>query len=212
MKRTTKMAGWVLAVLVVWGGAAPAGALTVPWANGDFELGGLTWTAPASTSYVDADGDGDVEAKLSGCGEGSWQISRGLTKGDVPATTHMTFDVEKGQLEFFSFRMILLSATDPEPWANNLLNLDPSLPTYDVNYWFDDQVLAWENWQDGPLTGHVDLDPVEANAYNIPGWDTMSRDERTAFLSTALHMTIVVYGCATGYDGGATLDNVAWAL
>ena len=212
MGRTGRLVGWAVAAMLARGSAAPAGALTLPWVNGDFALGDLTWSAPASTSFVDADGDSDLEAKMNGCGDGSWQISRGATKGDVPATTHLTFDIEQGRLEFYSLRMIIVSVTDPGRWANNLLNVDPALPTYDNQYWFDDQVLAWENWQAGPLTGHVDLNPIDANAYNIPGWTTMSAAERTAFLSTSLHMTLVVYGCAAGYDGGATLDNVAWEI
>lgn len=213
MRRTSVRASVIVAAIAIMGSSTGARAVDVPWVNGDFELGGLTWTAPGSTSFVDADGDGDVEAKLTGCGEGSWQLSRGATKGIVPATSHLKFEIEEGSLDFYSFRMIILSGEDPGAWANNLLNLSTDLPTYDDDYWFDDQVLAWEDYPStGPISGAIDLDPLQATAFNIDGWGEMGAAERASFLSTALHMTIVMYGCAAGFDGGATLDDFTWGI
>lgn len=212
MRRMRAQAGLIGLLIAIVLQSGSAQAVTVPWINGDFELGDATWTYASTTTFEDADEDGDLEASLVGCGDGGYLISRGATKGDVPATSHLTFEVEQGALDFYSFRMIIVSPEDPEAWANNLLNLSTDLPTYDDDYWFDDQVLAWEDWQaSGPLSGSVDLDPVDANAYNIDGWDAMSDAERTAFLSTSLHMTLVAYGCATGSEG-TTLDNFAWSL
>lgn len=184
------------------GAQVPAG-----WPNGDFELGDAAWSFPASTTFGDFDGDNDFEAHLLGSGDGTWQISRGATKTDVPATTSLSFDIEQGVV-VYDVRMILLSAEDPEPWVNNLYSLDPT-QTLQPD-WFDDQVLSWTNW--AGASGHVVLNPVEANAYNIPGWDAMSADERAAELASYFHMTIVFYGVASGFVGGATLDNFAWVL
>lgn len=180
---------------------------SIPWVNGDFELGGTTWTAPTSTTFGDFDGDGDGEAHLLGSGEGTWQISRGATKADVPATASLSFEIEQGTV-VYDVRMILLSARDPEPWANNLYSLDPT-GTLQPD-WFDDHVLSWTNW--AGASGHVVLDPVAATAFNVPGWDTMTPQERRAELASYVHMTIVFYGVASGFNGGATLDDFAWIV
>lgn len=210
----------VLVVAAVWAllSVGSAQAVAVPWVNGDFELGPelshQTWTHADSTTFEDADGDGDLEAKLNGCAAGDIQLARGLSKGPVPATSHVTFDLEQGGLTFYSFRMILASAGEPGAYANNLLNAaGPDVPTYDDAYWFDDQVLAWEYTPGEVLdvldAGSYDFDPVDAIAFNIDGWDDMTAEERTQFLSTAVHASLVIYGCADP-DAGATLDNFAW--
>ena len=216
MKHRGQHAAMVVAAIWVLLAVGSAQATPLPWVNGDFELGDTlsdaTWSRAESTTFEDADGDGDMEAKLVGCAAGDIQLARGLSKGPVPATSHVTFDVEEGELTFYSFRMILASVDDPGAWANNLLNAaGPDLPTYNDDYWFDDQVLVWEYVENTDvLTGAVDFDPVDATAFNIDGWDAMTDEQRTEFLSTAVHATLVIYGCADGFDGGATLDNFAW--
>lgn len=176
-------------------GAAPSAA---PWPNGDFELGAASWTAASTTTIGDADGDGDQEARFAGCGDGTWQLSRGISKGVVPASTPWSFTVESGQVDAWDFRMILVDASEPMPYLNNL---DPLAPN-----WVDDHVLIWYSWSN-PLAGDVVLDPLAAHAANIPGWDAMDADARAARLATMVHATIVMYGCTAG---GATLDDFAW--
>lgn len=185
--------------------ASAATPLALPWPNGDFELGNASWTLASTTSVGDVDGDGDQEASWSGCGDGTWQMSRGVTKGVVPATTSLSFDVESGQIDAMDVRMILFDAQNADPYVNNLY-------AYDVTGtlapdWFDDQVLYWNSWT--PVTGTVTLDPLAAHAVNIPGWDAMSAAEREAKLSTMTHMTMVMYGCTAG---GAGLDDFAWVV
>lgn len=202
--KTTASLLTALTILLV---ANSASAAAMPWINGDFALGGQTWTAPAATTFVDADGDGDMEAFLHGAGDGTWQLSRGITKLPMPGRLAWSFDVEQGAFGVYSFRMIMLRLEDPEPYANNLFSLDPT-GTLQPD-WFDDQVLDWSG---SSLSGHVVLDPVAADAYGIPGWAGMSADQRTQALSTFTHMTIVMYGYTGGFQGGATLDNFAWEL
>lgn len=172
-------------------------ATPVAWVNGGFELGGAAWNAYEGTSFADADGDGDVEAVLDAC-VGQPGLSRGISKGVVPATTPLAFNIESGGL-VYSIGMILLDATGPEPYINNF---DPLAPE-----WFDDQVLYWNEWT--PQTGAAVLDPVEADqGVNIAGWADMDADERRARLSTMTHMTMVMYTCAEG----ATVDDFAWVV
>lgn len=180
-----------------------AGATPVPWVNGDFELGGQAWSAGPGTSFADADGDGDLEAVLNAC-IGDFGLSRGISKGVVPATTPLSFEIETGSV-VYAIGMILADATDPEPYANNLFANDPT-GTLEPD-WFDDQVLYWNEWS--PQSGTVTLDPVEADqGVNIAGWDGMDADARRARLATMTHMTIVMYTCASG----ATIDDVVWIL
>lgn len=180
--------------------AVPVAATTAPWPNGGFEAGGAAWTIASNAAVADHDADGDAELALAGCGDGTFQFARGVLKGVVPASTPLAFDVETGRVDAWDLRMILADATDPEPYANNLHPLAPD--------WFDDQVLAWSSWS-SPLEGAVVLDPVDATAFNIPGWDAMDADARRAKLGTMTHMTLVAYGCTTA---GATLDGFAWVL
>lgn len=205
MDRTITTATLALAAISLF---ASAGALptSIPWPNGDFTLGAAGWT-PASTTLIgDADADGDNEARFSGCGDGTWQLSRGVSKGVVPANADLAFTVETGQVDAWDFRMIVLDANDPAAYANNLYSLDPT-GTLQPD-WFDDQVLYWHSWS-VPLTGSVVLDPTSASAVNIAGWDAMSAAEREAKLQTMTHMTLVMYGCTAG---GATLDDFGFVL
>ncbi len=174
---------------------------SLPWPNGGFELGGASWTYPASTTFADHDDDGDQEAHFLGAGSGTWQLSIGASKTVVPATTPLSFDIEQGSL-VMDFRMILLCADDPEPYYNNL-GPDPD--------WFDDHVLSWTNgW--AAASGTMVLDPVEAQGINLAGWDSMTPEERTQRLSSCFHLTLVMYGVASGFEGGATVDDFAWEL
>lgn len=200
--RGTKLAlAIVMATLV----AMPAAATSVPWANGGFEAGEATWTLADATTVTDADDDGDQEALLQGSGDGTFQIARGSTKGPMPATTPLSFAIEEGAFDY-NIRMVLVDAKDPQPYLNNLFFLDPT-GTVEPD-WFDDQILIWNS--EGALSGEQVLDPLEADAANIDGWQQMSEDERRQELATYVHASMVVYGVAEGYDGGATLDDFAW--
>lgn len=176
---------------------------TVAFVNGDFSHGGALWTVGVDASVADADGDDDLEAVLDGCGFGDIRLARGLSMGPMPATTKLAFDVETGSLTWYSIRVILANAEDPEPYANNLYGLDAT-GTLQPD-WFDDDVLAWEG--SGPVSGSLVLDPVDAIAFNIDGWAGMTGAERAEELSTYAYATLVVYGC-----GPATLDDFAWVV
>lgn len=207
MDRTISIALIVVGTLSL-ATAAGAAPLALPWVNGGFEAGAVNWTPASTTSIGDADGDGDSEASFSGCGDGSFQLARGIGKGTVPGTSKITFSVETGAVDFYDFRMILADAHDPAPFANNLFGqFDDPTDTLEPN-WFDDQVLAWYSWS-SPLVGDVTLDPVDAVGINIPGWAQMDETARTAYLSQTLYGTIVMYACVTS---GATLDDFGWVL
>lgn len=190
----------MLATLTLAG--AGSAATPVGWINGDFELGGQTWTVGPGTSFGDADADGDQEAILTAC-IGDFGLARGASKGVLPATTPLTFEIETGSL-LYDIRMIVVDAQDPQPWANNLFASDVT-GTLEPD-WFDDQVLIWNEWT--PQSGAVVLDPLEADAVNIDGWNDMDADARSARLGSMLHMTVVMYACTSG----ATIDDVAWVL
>lgn len=200
MRTTTISLALALALLTV----PLASAASVPWVNGGFEAGDATWTLADTTTVTDADDDGDQEALLQGSGQGTFQIARGLTKGPMSATTPLSFAVEKGSFDYVAL-MVLVDATDPEPYVNNLFYLDPT-GTLEPD-WFDDQILAWKT--DG-ATGSQVLDPLDADAKNIDGWDEMSEEERRLELASYAHASLVVYGTAYGFEGGATLDDFAW--
>jgi hypothetical protein len=75
--------------------------------------------------------------------------------------------------------------------------------------WFDDQIPVWD--RSGFEAGPQLLDPVDAEAKDIDGWSGTSEDERREELGTHVYASRVVYGVAEGVQGGATLDDFAWA-
>lgn len=203
----------LLAIVLAIGATAPAATLTVPWIDGDFDIAPdvstLLWGAASTTTFGDADGSGDSEAKVVGNGDGTYLMSRELTMPSLPGIFSIELDIETGSLSNSSFRMILLDLHDPESTANNLLNLVE--PLYDVNYYFDDPVLDWASAE--PISGHIVLNPAEANAYNIPGWDTMTAAQRTEYVTASVHVALVMYGTVTGdATATATLDNFVWSI
>ena len=179
---------------------ATAGAESMPWVNGGFELGQGTWSIASTNSVADHDGDGDMEASVAACGDGTWQMAIGLSKGVAPGTASIAFEVESGQIDFWDIRVIMADSAEPEAWANNAFAYDPTGTL--APDWFDDQVLSWYSWST-PLSGSVVLDPVDAIAYNIPDWDQMSEAEREARLAGMAYATFVMYACTSS----ATVDD-----
>jgi len=185
----------ILAFLSVAQGAP----LEVPWVNGDFVAGGAGWSTASGNSYEDADADGDSEVVLRGCGDGSFQLSRGLSILPMPGTADIAFEVDVGQIDFWDIRVILVDHDDPTPYLNNYA-LAPN--------WLDDDVLIWSSWS-SPLAGSVRLDPAAAASANIDGWASMSAEEREAYLGGVSYTTLVMYACVAE---PAAVDDFRWIL